>query len=91
MDRFLEWAIGILIVVTVLLLGVVIAAKLSTTEGTVVNKYYDDPDLVCSKGCYRTPECWTIVVSGDSWYDDHACVDESEYDEIEIGDYFKEK
>jgi amino acid permease len=53
-----DFAIGAFLVLCVLALigiGVVaIADGVSTAEGTVTEKYYDDPDWVCTKGCYRT-------------------------------------
>lgn len=88
LDDFFMWALTLLTVVAVVVLGFLVWARIHTTSGIVTDKYYDDPDIVCSKGCVTTRECWTIVVDKPWYADNKACVDESEYDTISVGDYF---
>jgi uncharacterized membrane protein len=89
-----DFAIGAFLVLCVLALigiGVVaIADGVSTAEGTVTEKYYDDPDWVCTKGCYRTSECWTLVIGEEPFWNEHTCVERGTYDDIDIGDYYRE-
>lgn len=89
-ERALAWFCVLTIIVSVFALGFFIVGEFQTTQGTVTKKYYDDPDLVCSKGCVTTDECWAVEVSGEGWWNDRACVSESEYDSISVGDYFTE-
>lgn len=81
------WLMGIV------LAGVIVFGTmglLSAAEGVVSDKYYDDQDLVCSKGCVIVPECWTIKVDSEPWWNKTMCVSESKYHTISIGDYFRE-
>lgn len=87
MDDSLEWGIGAFIVLCVGLLAFAIISWSLTPSGVVVDKYFDDSDLVCSKGCYRTDDCWTIKTDGP-WYNNTDCVSQSEYYSIEIGDEY---
>lgn len=94
LDRIWPWFAGISLalctLMVFLLISWAIADGLSDASGRVVDKYYDDQDLVCSKGCTIIPECWTIVVSPEPWWNDSTCVSESEYHSIDIGDYYTE-
>lgn len=89
-DDYILWGFASAVIALLVLIVFVIMGAVSTTQGTVVDKYYDDPDVVCSKGCVFHDECWTIEVDGEPWYDNATCVSESEYNTIEIGDEFKE-
>jgi aminoglycoside N3'-acetyltransferase len=94
MDSFLEKLVAALLAVCgltlVVLLVFVVLGSINTTEGTVTDKYFDNEDLICSKGCVVTPDCYTIVVESEPVWAETACVSKSEYDSINIGDYFKE-
>ena len=87
-DELMVWLIGIIGAAAIATIGFLIWAAIHTTSGTVVDKFYDDSDLVCSKGCVMSKECWTIVVDKPWYADNRACVDESEYGSISVGDYF---
>jgi hypothetical protein len=88
-DFFMPLALGLRAVVFFGVMGFLVADVVSHADGPVVEKYYDDPDLVCGKGCIPVPECWTIVIDA-AWWNDSACVSESEYQVIKIGDHFVE-
>lgn len=94
MNDLVDYALYAFIVLCGLALAVVcslgIMDWLSTAEGIVTNKYYDDPDWVCAKVCTRQDECWTLVIGSEPVWNETTCVDESTYDSIAVGDYFKE-
>lgn len=89
--EFFMWALLFLAGVALSITTVFLVANwLTTAEGMVVEKYYDDPDVICSKGCIYIAECWTVVVDSEPWWNKASCVDESTYRTISVGDYFRE-
>lgn len=93
-DRLFYVVICAIIGVSVILLGWVIVALIGDAthdaQGRVINKYYDDADVVCSKTCIVTSECWRVIVEDQPWFEDGICVSESYFQTVEIGDYIKE-
>lgn len=57
-------------------------------SGEVVEKYYDDKDVVCSKGCVIHKECYALVIEGEPWFDNRVCVSKAYYDTVSVGDYY---
>ena len=93
MDWIEKSLIGLMAIAAVMfvaVLGFAIADGVTTAEGRVVEKYYDDPDLICSKGCVTTDECWTLVLDTEPWWNSETCVSEEFYHTVKIGDTYRE-
>lgn len=88
-----EWIIfpiiAVLIAATAGMVVIVVLDETHVSQGRVINKYYDDPDLVCPKACVRTRECWTLALADEPWYDNTECVTKEYYDTVKIGDYYE--
>lgn len=93
MDDLLNFLYFLLILCVGMIIGLIVwgtAVWINDYEpGPIVEKYYDDSDLVCSKTCVRQPECFALVIETEPWYDDRVCVSESYYNTVEVGDTFK--
>lgn len=92
-DTFDFFIMAFLFIVSAALCVILVFAVMdgmSTASGPVIDKYYDDEDLVCSKGCTVVPECWTIVIGNQAWWNEETCVSKETYDSLSIGDYYTE-
>lgn len=86
--RWFNFWVGLAVMLLITPLIWVIIYASGGANGVVVDKYYDDSDLVCTKGCVRTSDCWTIDTGGSWLRDGKSCVSKARYDSIEIGDTY---